>query len=379
MLIKILIVNDIMSTGGTEKLIKDICKYYNVKNIELYIATYFKAEWDKDIDSKVAEHYYFNKINRNSFINKLGKYIFNISQYEVLEDEFDVCIVYKQLCYDAINYVKAKKYILWVHEDYAYNKLYESSNWWKNRIEYNHKKKFLKNYDKIVACSENAKESFEKYYKVKNLIVIKNSIIEIEIESKCDDEIDLPNAIKNNYMINISTLSNSVAGYGKRVDLLIELFSKCLKNDENLKLVIVGSGKIKDELEKLITELGIVDKCFLLGKKDNPYPYIKNAKIMLSTSNAESYGLSIAEAMYLGVPAVCFNNRGISDFVNNGQNGIIVNSNEEFINAVLKINYDNDYRIKLSNNAKDSMKKTANIIGYVNNIEQLVFEVLSGD
>ena len=135
----------------------------------------------------------------------------------------------------------------------------------------------------------------------------------------------------------------------------------------------------RSELEKLITELGIVDKCFLLGKKDNPYPYIKNAKIMLSTSNAESYGLSIAEAMYLGVPAVCFNNRGISDFVNNGQNGIIVNSNEEFINAVLKINYDNDYRIKLSNNAKDSMKKTANIIGYVNNIEQLVFEVLSGD
>lgn len=377
---KILIVNDCMNAGGTEKLIKDICNLYNKNNIDLYLATFTKGEWDYIVDGNVSGHYYFEKKrNSNGLMNKVCKYFFNMPQYQVLKENFDVCIVFKQLCYETMRYVKAKKYILWVHEDYAYNVLYESKKWWKRKLAYKHKKKILKNYNAIVACSANAKESYEKYYKLHDLFVIKNSINEIEINDKCEETVDLPISFKENYMVNVSSLSDTIEGYGKRVDLLIQLFYQCLQYNNDLKLIIIGCGKLKYDLENLINDLKINDKCILLGKIDNPYPYIKNASLMLSASNAESFGLSVAESMYLGVPVVCFYNRGISDFINNGQNSIVVDNNEDFVNEIIKVNHDNDYKIKLSLNAKKSMESNADILGYVKKIEQLAFKVLVGE
>ena len=127
-----------MNAGGTEKLIKDICNLYNKNNIDLYLATFTKGEWDYIVDGNVSGHYYFEKKrNSNGLMNKVCKYFFNMPQYQVLKENFDVCIVFKQLCYETMRYVKAKKYILWVHEDYAYNVLYESKKWWKMKLAYN--------------------------------------------------------------------------------------------------------------------------------------------------------------------------------------------------------------------------------------------------
>lgn len=369
---KVLIINYALSTGGISKVIKDISQFYDKSKIDLYIATIEKGLWDKEIDNNIVEHFYFEKIKEKyTIIDKILKHFFHKSLYKTLEEEFDICIVFKEGFYDFMQYVKAKKYILWVHEDYAYNKLKSLKGaWWRLPILLHLKKKYLKKYDAIVACSENSKESYEKYHKIKGVQTITNSINQLEVLEHCNDKIDLPDNIKNNYIVNVNSIRVE-----KRVDLLVDLFNECLKRDSNLNLVIIGDGNCEDLVINKINDYGISDKCLLLGEIYNPASYIKNAKLMVSTSGAEAYGLAVAESMFLGVPAVCFYNRGIDGFVKSGVNSVIVNNNEDFVNEVLKVCCDEKYRQYLSENAKKDMRELADIKGYVRKVEDFIFKV----
>lgn len=374
---KVLIVNDEIGSGGTEKLIKDICDYYNRDKIDLYVATLRIGPWDHLIDHKIVKHFYFERLPiKKNFFNKVRRFFFNKRLCKIIPQEFDVCVIYKQLYYDFRDYVNAKKYILWVHEDYEYN-LYEPiPNDLKTKLIYCRKRKYLKKFDRIVACSNNTKESYERFYKIKNLSVIQNSINEIEVYNNSLKNNDLPDHIKKNYMVSVSSIFKTKNGYGKRIDLLIELFYRCLQKNDSLKLVIIGDGPYKPDLMKRVAELKIEDKCLFLGNKENPFPYVKDAKIMITASNMESYGLSVAEAMYLGVPAVCFYNRGIQNFITSGENGIIVDNEGQFVEEVLKLNMDLQYRNRLAENAKESMRQLANIKQYVKNFEECVFDII---
>jgi glycosyltransferase involved in cell wall biosynthesis len=72
-------------------------------------------------------------------------------------------------------------------------------------------------------------------------------------------------------------------------------------------LVILGQGPELDNLSNLITGLGLEKRVHLLGFKENPYPYLKNADYLVSTSNAEGFPNGIAEAMCLGKPVIATN------------------------------------------------------------------------
>lgn len=88
----------------------------------------------------------------------------------------------------------------------------------------------------------------------------------------------------------------------KRFDMLIDICNE-LSADYPLELWIVGGGELEEELrQKLIREkIGCVR---LWGQQDNPYPFISCADWLISASETESYGLSLQEALVLGVPVI---------------------------------------------------------------------------
>jgi glycosyltransferase involved in cell wall biosynthesis len=72
-------------------------------------------------------------------------------------------------------------------------------------------------------------------------------------------------------------------------------------------LVILGQGPELHNLSNLITELGLEKRAHLLGFKENPYPYLKNADYLALTSYAEGFSKHIAGTMCLGVPVIATN------------------------------------------------------------------------
>lgn len=91
----------------------------------------------------------------------------------------------------------------------------------------------------------------------------------------------------------------------KRHDILIKAFSK-IKN-KSLLLVLVGEGKEKKNIVNLISELDLYDRVIFAGFQSNPYPIIKNARLLLLTSDNEGLPTVLIEALVLGVKVISTN------------------------------------------------------------------------
>lgn len=71
---------------------------------------------------------------------------------------------------------------------------------------------------------------------------------------------------------------------------------------ESVRLVLVGEGGCRGELEALAGSLGVRNRCIFAGNQPNPYPYIRNAAMLVHTPTQEAFGLVIPEALALGKP-----------------------------------------------------------------------------
>jgi len=89
---------------------------------------------------------------------------------------------------------------------------------------------------------------------------------------------------------------------GKNHKLQIEAFQKL--EDKNTQLLILGEGRNKEFLEKLVINLELKDRVFLLGFDANPYKYMRQSACFILSSNFEGLPTVIIEAMACGIPVI---------------------------------------------------------------------------
>jgi glycosyltransferase involved in cell wall biosynthesis len=90
----------------------------------------------------------------------------------------------------------------------------------------------------------------------------------------------------------------------KQFDLLIKVFANIKHN--NYKLIILGEGSERKNLQELINNYNLTNRVFLIGYVNNSDEYLKKSKIFVCTSKYESFGLVSVEAMEYGLPVVSF-------------------------------------------------------------------------
>ncbi|ALF58740.1 glycosyltransferase [Psychrobacter urativorans] len=100
----------------------------------------------------------------------------------------------------------------------------------------------------------------------------------------------------NNYMIHVGSF--------KAVKCHNVLLRAYAKTNRSLPLLLLGQGKLQSEIEKLIIDLGLAEKVFLLGFQKNAYPYMKHAKFKILTSSQEGLPMVILEALAIGTPVI---------------------------------------------------------------------------
>lgn len=146
---------------------------------------------------------------------------------------------------------------------------------------------------------------------------------------------------KNNNLVMIGRLDNKV----KRFDLII----KAMKKIPSLNLKIVGNGKDKKILEKILKYENL-NNVFLVGESNNIKKYLDEAKILVIASEYEGYPLVAIEAIKRRVPIIMRNTfNAAEDIIIENKNGILLDKewNEaEFIDSVYKIIRNYDYYVK---------------------------------
>jgi glycosyltransferase involved in cell wall biosynthesis len=113
-----------------------------------------------------------------------------------------------------------------------------------------------------------------------------------------------------------------------------------VKDKVKAKLVILGEGKERRNLENLSRELLIEDRVILYGYVNNPYKFMRNAEIFVLSSKLEGFPNVLLEAMAVGVPVVSFDcPTGPNEIITNRENGILVEpgNEKELSDAIIEL------------------------------------------
>ena len=232
--------------------------------------------------------------------------------------------------------VDAKEKITWLHVDYeAFN-----LNTKINNNEY-------KLFDKIICVSEFVKKQFLKYNKncINKCYVIENIIDYDEIKRKskviCNNKFNK----KAFNIISVGRLDDN-----KNQILQLKIALKLKRENINFKWYFVGDGINYNKYKEYILTNNLTDDVFLLGNKENPYNYINNSDLLVSTSKSESYGLTIVEALVLNVPVVAMY-YGAIDEINGNNNIVICHKEDELYENIQKMIINKEFYKKNKDNA----------------------------
>lgn len=149
--------------------------------------------------------------------------------------------------------------------------------------------------------------------------------------------------------------------FQKNYAALIRAFERISANFPEWDLVVVGEGGERYQLEKLIEELGIVNRVILTGIQNNVTDWYAQSHVFCLPSRWEGFPNALAEALAHGLPCVGFKDcSGVSDLLVDGYNGLLASGNdnvESLADSLKKLMSNPDLRKKMGNNASISMQK----------------------
>lgn len=320
------------------------------KNIE---KVYLKPDWFNPflIKIKSRKKNIFYKLLYNILIS-CEKIILskNINNYIENNKEAEIFIDYNGEAGKYIHKIKNIKKVMWIHLSFL-------------GIKENKRKKLEKrfqNFDKIVTICDEMEEEVRKLFPIleEKIIKIYNFINFEKVEEKLKeysfDEKE-KKMMSEKYCISVGRLATV-----KDYETTINAFKILREKGINEKLYIIGDGNNRENLEKIIKVNRLENQIFLLGAKNNPYIWMKNADIFIHSSKLEGFGLVLVEAIYCGIPVISSNFKcGAKEILLNGECGELfeVGNDEELAQKIEKLLIDNERRQKYILNSRKIVDK----------------------
>ena len=230
----------------------------------------------------------------------------------ISEKKYDLAISFLTPHYFVVEKVVAKKRIAWIHTDYSIVK-----------VDVESELKMWSKYDYIASISDNVTQSFlktfpslrEKIILIENIMpmrYIKNLVNEFSTEQEMpsDDSIKL---------LSIGRFSPQ-----KKFDEIPVIGRKIRELGIDVKWYLIGYGGEEQLIRQKIAEEHMEEYVIILGKKENPYPYIKACDIYLQPSRYEGKSVAVREAQALNKPVIITNYATAQSQLKDGYDGIIV-------------------------------------------------------
>ncbi|HHV6871678.1 TPA: glycosyltransferase [Haemophilus influenzae] len=344
---KILVVHPALVLGGAESVLIDILKildkYSDQYNVELLLLENRQNHRIDEIPSSISiSHcltgiesefliYCVNHMNedphyfeswRRGCIDKVNQTL----SKKLTEQHYDLIIDFQANQTQFANYLIEHNVntpiIRWCH-----GRLH--INIWRNNPDfYPH---IFRQYAGIISIADEMKTLIDNYLQEINLhgkvqnMRLYNPIDEYSIHQKAEfgggyllgGIFDVPN---EPFLLHVSELSNL-----KNALELVDIYAALKQKGIQEKLYLIGNGNQSPAIKARIIELGLENDCIMLGRKNNPMPFMKKAKLFLNTSLDEGLPTVFLEAMELGTPVVSYAcPTGPRDILDNGKYGVLI-------------------------------------------------------
>lgn len=231
-----------------------------------------------------------------------------------IEGDYDLALSFQGIPF-YMEKINAKRKIAWIHTDYKIL-----------NPDFDMDRKAFSFVDKIVTVSDECKNSFDVTYpelKYKS-IVIENILSENFISFQANEI--------NEELFNseeISLLSIGRFCDAKNFDNVPNICKRILETGLNVKWYLIGYGGDEQLIKDKIKEEGMEEHVIVLGKKENPYPYIKACDFYIQPSRYEGKAVTVREAQILKKPVIITRFPTSASQLTDGYDGVIVDMDNE--------------------------------------------------
>jgi glycosyltransferase involved in cell wall biosynthesis len=159
----------------------------------------------------------------------------------------------------------------------------------------------------------------------------------------------------------------------KRHDDFIRAAALVLKEFPETQFVLAGVGEGREQLEKLVAELGLTDRFHFLGWLDDADKLLCAMDIFVSASETESFGLAIVEAMAVGTAVVATATEGAKEVIEDQKTGLLVPIGDvkQLAQSVINLLKDPEKRRAIATQSAQSAAKNFSLARMVDEIERV--------
>ena len=214
--------------------------------------------------------------------------------------------------------VKAKKKIAWIHTDYT--------RVW---VDAEDELKVWQKYDYVASISGDVTNTFLQVFPslAPKIVEIENILSPTFVRKRAELE-DTDKEFRHEGTITL--LSVGRFSDAKNYDNVPDICKRLINETKlNIKWYIIGYGGDEALIRKKIKEAGMEEHVILLGKRSNPYPYIKACDIYVQPSRYEGKSVTVREAQMLCKPVVVTNYPTAPSQIRSGIDGVIVPMDNE--------------------------------------------------
>lgn len=156
---------------------------------------------------------------------------------------------------------------------------------------------------------------------------------------------------------------------------LIEAISKLTKEYPNVKLVFVGEGQERHNLEKLTKRLTLTNHIVFTGRQKEIPKLLKSSDIFVLPSRREAFGLVLLEAMISGLPVIASRIGGIPEIIEDEINGILfeAQNSDELAQDLIKLIDDPEKRKKIASSGQKTVLEKFTAQKMAENYEKIYF------
>lgn len=348
---KILFIANSLTGGGKEQVLQDILRELSRASHEITVFLIENNGNEKEyVLPGITLQHMHNVRNKEDFFRKREKVTACYRQY--LKSDYDVEIAFSEgapLRMLVCSPNERSRKITWVHggwylgedspcREYPFfNSMEEAGTAYQKM-------------DKIIFITNSIQRRFEKMFQriFENKIIIrypvkKQEIIQRSLEYHTNIEKMHRFAGRSETMLSgrgydsqfLAVIVGRVENRKGHIRVLYAM-SRLFQENCRFHLLIVGDGPEVCSLQELSRLLFISDYVHFIGYQTNPYPYIRNADLLISASIAEEYPMAVCEALALGTPVIATDCSGNAEVLARGRYGYLVENSEEGIYRGIK-------------------------------------------
>lgn len=235
--------------------------------------------------------------------------------------------------------------------------------------------KIVSGADAVIAPTEKTRALLERYGVERPIYVIPTGI---RLERYLAEKTAERAALRAQLGIGQEECMLLYAGRLAKEKNIEEIFALLKKVDSRQRLLIVGGGPYREELDGAAERMGIRDRLIFTGMvpPERMAEYYALGDIFVNASSSETQGLTYMEAMASALPLLCRADDCLVDVIEDGENGLLYRTEEEFLHQLERLRSDGALRARLGGAARESMRARYSVQAFAASCAA-VYETLS--